>query len=91
MSDEKCDVCGKNTMVKKGWHLTIPQISKGRAIYLNFCSYECVATYIEKNMALMFRDLNDQEKRLLKIEKKLVKKDLCKICAKQFLKSEWGK
>ena len=72
-SDEKCDVCGKNTMVKRGWHITIPQILKGKVIYLNFCSYECVATYIEKTMSLMFRNLNNIEERLTKLEKRFKK------------------
>lgn len=71
--DEKCDICGKNTMVKRGWHLTIPQLLNKKVVYLNFCSYECVATYIEKNMSFMFKDLNNIEKRLTILEKRFKK------------------
>ena len=35
-----CEICGKNTFVKSGWHLF-------RDGSLNFCSNECVARFIE--------------------------------------------
>jgi hypothetical protein len=57
---EKCIVCGKNTLVKDGWHLK-PN--------LNFCSYHCIATYIEVFHKNMIKDLNKIEKRLELLEK----------------------
>ena len=67
MKGMPCDYCGKPTYVKEGWHL------KAGKIYLSFCSNKCVANYIEKTMVLLFKKLNNQEKRIKKLEKKLKK------------------
>lgn len=65
----KCDVCGKESNVSDGWHLKPRQKLNGKQIFLDFCSWDCVATYIEKTMSLVFKDLNNFEKRITKLEK----------------------
>ncbi len=60
-----CNVCKKNTLVSEGWHLEHD---------LDFCSNQCVADFIEKMFDYMvgfINKLNKQEKRIIKIEKKL--------------------
>ena len=69
----KCDVCGKNSEVKTGWHLSPKKNLHGKKIELDFYSYQCIAEYIEKTMSLMFERLNGQEERLKKIERRLNK------------------
>lgn len=68
--DIRCEVCKKKTLISIGWHLKPKEKLNGKQIYLDFCSYECIAEYIEKTMSLMFRDLNKITTRLEKLERK---------------------
>jgi hypothetical protein len=70
MRNDKCEICGKKTNISTGWHLKIKQKLHRKQIYLDFCSYGCIADYIEKNMSLMFEDLNKIDKRLDKLERR---------------------
>ena len=59
---DNCAVCGKNTMISSGFHL------EGD---LNFCGNVCISKYVEIFHKNMIEDLNKQEKRIQKLEKKL--------------------
>jgi len=62
---DKCAVCGKDSNVRTGWHL---EYSNGKI--LNLCSNSCVAVWVETIMSKMLWKLQEQEKRISKLERK---------------------
>jgi hypothetical protein len=67
----KCDYCGRDSDISTGWHLKLDQEINGETVYLDFCSNSCVADYIEKTMSAMFLELNQFEKRITKLKRKI--------------------
>jgi len=61
----KCDVCGKSALTQNGFHL------KAGKVDLDFCGNKCIAEYVEKTMTIYLKTLNQQDKRIAKLEKRI--------------------